>query len=310
MGQSILDKSRECEKNNEEFAPYFMEMMKGIYVKNDYGDGTILYIDQIELNIIYECYIRNTDTGEIYKMHDEKTDSTGYSYRTFAATKEIIQANSFKSDEPLIQQKVAETEWTYLKSPAGIYTQATLPLAEFDQKLSQDTLNVVKLGFTSYSQSNDDNIYAFPMSAPTYVLLVREKDKESFFKENKITDNITSYLVQRNNIYTNQYVFSNIVQLINVSLAEKAAAVEELATFGEISEVVNANGQPVKTIEEWMEVTEWDKVALLPVNVVTDSSGSVVGITNDLQPGYTKLKGGLTGSTLDLDIIYTSFSKN
>ena len=136
LGQSILDKSRECEKNNEEFAPYFMEMMKGIYVKNDYGDGTILYIDQIELNIIYECYIRNTDTGEIYKMHDEKTDSTGYSYRTFAATKEIIQANSFKSDEPLIQQKVAETEWTYLKSPAGIYTQATLPLAEFDQKLS------------------------------------------------------------------------------------------------------------------------------------------------------------------------------
>ena len=27
VGQSILDKSRECEKNNEEFASYVMEMM-------------------------------------------------------------------------------------------------------------------------------------------------------------------------------------------------------------------------------------------------------------------------------------------
>ena len=51
----------------------------------------------------------------------------------------------------------------------------------------------------------------------------------------------------------------------------------------------------------------WDKVALIPVKIVTDSNGNTVGILNDLQPGYTKLKGGLTGSTLDLDVIYTSF---
>lgn len=309
LGQSILDKSREAEKNNQDFAPIFMDMFKGIYVKNDYGDGTILYVDQIELNVIYECYIRNSSTGEIYKMHDEKTDSTGYSYRTFAATKEIIQANSFNSDEELIKQKVAETEWTYLKTPAGIYTQATLPLNEFENKLSQDTLNVVKLAFTNYNQTNDENKYTFAMSAPKYVLLVREKNKESFFKENKINDNLVSYIAQHNAIYNNQYVFSNISQLINICLAEKVAAVEQLATFGEIAEVLDNNGNPVKTIEDWMTYTEWDQVALIPVNIVTDSNNNVVGILNDLQPGYTKLKGGLTGSKLDLDIIYTSFSK-
>ena len=261
------------------------------------------------MNVIYECFIRNNSTGEIYKMHDEKTDSTGYSYRTFAATKEIIQANSFKSDENLINQKVAETEWTYLKTPAGIYTQATLPLAEFEDKLSQDTLNVVQLAFTNYNQTNDENKYAFSMSAPTYVLLVREKNKESFFKNNEINDNLTSYIAQHSYIYNNQYVFSNLSQLINICLTEKATAVEELATFGKIDDVLGENGQPVTTIKEWEKATEWDKIALIPVNVVTDTNGNVVSILNDLQPGYTKLKGGLTGSKLDLDIIYTSFEK-
>ena len=309
LGQQIYDLSREAEASNQQFAPTFMDMFKGIYVENDYGDGTILYIDQIELNIIFECYIRDSSTGEIYKMHDEVTDSTGYSYRTFVATKEIIQANSFRSDETLIQQKVDETDWTYLKTPAGIYTQATLPLNSFEENLSQDTLNVVKLAFTNYNQSNDDNKYAFTMSPPTNVLLVRERDKESFFTDNMINNEITSFLSTRNAIYTNQYVFSNVARLINTCLSEKAAAVEQLATFGEISEVLNSNDQPVKTIEEWMECTEWDKVALIPVKVISDSNGNIVGIQNDLQPGYTKLKGGLTGSKLDLDVIYTSFSK-
>lgn len=307
LGQEILDKSREAEKNKQEFAPIFMDMFKGIYVKNDYGDGTILYVTQIELNVIYEVYVRNTTTGEIYKTHDEKSDSTGYSYRSFVATKEIVQANSFKSDETLIKEKVAETEWTYLKTPAGIYTQATLPLEKFEEELSQDTLNVVKLAFTNYNQSNDANKYSFAMNAPTNILMVREKDKDNFFIKNKITDNITSYIAKQNAVNTNQYVFPNISQLVNTCLQEKKAAETELKTFGEIKDVLDENGVPVKNIEAWKKATEWDKVAILPVSIVLDSNNNIVGILNDLQPGYTKLKGGETGSKLDLSVIYTSF---
>ena len=309
LGQNIYNKSREAEANNQDFAPIFMDMFKGIYVDNDFGDGTILYVDQIELNIIFKCYIRNSTTGEIYKMHDEKTDSTGYSYRTFVATKEIIQANSFISDEGLIQQKVDETDWTYLKTPAGIYTLATLPLNDFEENLSQDTLNVVKVGFSNYNQSFDDSKYAYTMKAPTYLLMVREKDRESFFINNKISDNVTSFIATHGAVYTNQYLFPNITQLVNTCLSEKQTAMEQLATFGKVDDVTDENGQPVNTIDKWMKYTKWDKVALIPVNIVTDSNGNIVGVLNNLQPGYTKLKGGLTGSKLDLDVIYTSFGK-
>jgi hypothetical protein len=145
------------------------------------------------------------------------------------------------------------------------------------------------------------------MSAPDYVLLVREKDKDAFFKENKLTDDVTSYYAAHNNVSTNQYTFSNIAQLVNYCLAEKKAAKEELKNFGKISSVKGANGQPVTTIEQWEEATQWNKVAIIPVSVSTDSSSNLVSIQNDLKPSYAKLKGGPAGSKLTMQVTYTTF---
>lgn len=320
LGQDILKASRESDKNGTNFADVFRNMFKGIYVKNDYGDGTILYIDQIELHVWYECYVKGKDGANLKKSNSEE-DSIRYSYRTFAATKEIIQANSFNSDEEKIKEKVEEKEWTYLKTPAGIYTQATLPLLSnntSDKKgildsLSNDTLNVVKLVFTNYNQAND-NKSQFSMNAPDYILLVREKDKDSFFKENKINDDITSYLAQHNYISSNQYVFPNISRLVNTCKAERAAAVIALQNDGKIEGILDVdNGQPVTTIEAWEKATLWNKIAIIPVTITKDkntstASGSIISILNDLKPGYTKLKGGEDSPPLSLEVIYTSFS--
>lgn len=321
LGQDILDASRKVE-GKENFADVFRKLFKGIYVKNDYGDGTILYIDQIELRVIYECYVKDKDGKNIKKSNSE-IDSTAYGYRTFAATKEIIQANSFNSDEDKIKEKLQDTKCTYLKTPAGIYTQATLPLLKNKKNnkkgildsLSNDTLNVVKLAFTSYYQPIDYK-NKFRMSAPDYVLLVREKDKDSFFKENKINDDITSYLAQHSYISSNQYVFPNISRLVNTCKAERIAAQEELDTFGkiEIPTVYDKNGQPitVSSMADWETMTQWDKVAIIPVTITKDkntstASGSIISILNDLKPGYTKLQGGVDSPPLSLEVVYTSF---
>ena len=59
------------------------------------------------------------------------------------------------------------------KSPAGIFTEATLPYDKIHEELSNDTLNAVKLTFTNYNQ--ESNKYKFSMSAPETVLLLRKK---------------------------------------------------------------------------------------------------------------------------------------
>lgn len=293
--------------NNEKFQKLF----KGFYAKSDFGDGTVLYIDQIEMNVVYEIYVKDSTNTKVLKKKYEKDengvlkDSTAYSKRTFAATKEIIQANKFKNDEQLIEKRKNEKEWTFLKTPAGIYTQATLPLKEMESKLSHDTINAVKLTFTNYNQTNDHNKYKYTINAPDYVLLVREKEKEDFFINNEIANDITSYLSQHA-VATNQYVFNNLTKLIVACLDEKKAIMKKEGWTE--SEFVAK--QP-------LEYPLWDKVAIIPVLVsknTTSTTASVVSVQNDLKPGYVKLKGGALGlepgnveNKLKMEVIYTSF---
>lgn len=289
----------------------FQELFKGIYAKSDYGDGTVLYISQIEMNVRYKVYATDRINDTILWTYQKKMgvagakDSIGYSRRTFAATKEIIQANHFKNDKAKLEERLKENAWTFLKTPSGIYTQATLPLDEIERKLSQDTINAVKLAFTIYNQANDINRYKYRINAPTDVLLVREKDKEEFFEQNKIADGITSYLATNveDKRVTNQYVFNNLTRLVRTCLAEK----KTLMTKENLTE------EGFKT-----KYPDWDKVALIPVLVRKDASATgssnVISVQNDLKPGYAKLKGGALGlesgnveNKLKMEVIYTSF---
>lgn len=186
-----------------------------------------------------------------------------------------------------------------MKSPAGIFTQATLPINKIYEELSHDTINAVKLTFNSYNQPDNGK---FSMKAPTYVLLLREKERQSFFEENKLTDNITSYLAVHNAIIsnkptTNQYVFTNLTRLINACVNEKQEAKK-------------------KAGDSWNEAAweaanpDWNKVVLIPVLVQYDSSSNknMISIQHDLQPGYVKLEGGPDGTKLKLEVTYTTFN--
>lgn len=138
----------------------------------------------------------------------------------FASTKEVIQANQFLNSD-LIKEKAAEPQHTYIKSPAGIFTEAIMPYDSIYNKLTNDTLNAVKLTFTNYNINSD---YEYSMSAPNDVLLIRKQELKSFFEENKVRDNITSFTTTHNAFATNQYVFSNIARLVTTCINEKQAA--------------------------------------------------------------------------------------
>ncbi len=306
LGQQIMDESRKCEQEGTNFADRFKEIFKGIYVKSDYGDGTVLYLDAIELNVNYKFYVKDSLDAVVKKKYEKDEDGNAVdsiliSGRTFAATKEVVQANQFKNNDDLIHLRQAETKWTYLKTPAGIYTQATLPLSAIEADLSKDTINAIKLTLNHYTQENDYNKYQYSISAPDYVLLVREQDKDDFFEDNKLTDNIVSYLAYHNAVGTNTYTFGNLSRLFKTCLDEKKAAqIEAGDKWNE---------------EDWLKANPlWNKVAIIPVLVTTDSSSNknIISIQNDLKPGYAKLKGGdpeKGGQKLQIEVVYTSFGK-
>ena len=326
IGKEIIRKANELGVNldNKEFRKIF----KGIYVKSDYGDGTVLYINQAQMNVVYKCYAVDTITGvKLQKKVAENgvyKDSTYYGYRTFATTREVIQANQLENDKAAIQNCINKSEWTYLKSPAGIFTQLTLPVSQIAEKLQGDTLNAVKLGIPIYNETSDKK---FGMSTPNNVLLIRKKYKDSFFKGNQLSDGITSSLFTSTTTSFTQYTFNNITQMINNCLADREAAKNALPmTFKVINPETNVEEtKTATTIEKWEEYSEWNKFVLIPVLVTKDSSSSnsyygtsanVISIQHDLKPGYVRLKGGSKkgadgkpdpNNVLKLEVVSTNF---
>ncbi len=298
----------EYRNNPEKFknaAAFRDNIFKGVYVKNELGDGTVLYIDRVDLHLEFCCRYTDDETGvALYK-----SDGTDSLYNTtqvlFASTKEVIQANRFdNADKEKLDEKVGEDDCTYIKSPAGIFTQATLPYDEIYEQLTGDTLNAVTLTFTNY---REEKPYKYSMSAPEQVLLIRKKDLKAFFEENQLPDNVTSFTVAHNSVATNQYTFRNIARLVTTCINEKQEAQKEAGdSWNE---------------KEWeTENPDWDKVLLIPVTVTYDysysQSATMIGIEHDLKPGYAKLKGGpklkSDGSLenpLTLEVIHTRFGE-
>lgn len=333
IGKEIIQHAYKAGTNFDNKA--FREAFKGIYVKSDYGDGTILYINQIQMNVVYKSYAIDTIKGTILPKtvvkDGESPDSTYYGYRMFTSTREVIQANQLKNDNTAIQDCIKKDGWTYLKSPAGIFTQITLPINKIADQLQGDTLNAVKLGIPIYNETNDRK---FGMSIPKSVLLIRNKYKDSFFKNNQLSDGITSSLFDYSSSTSSltQYTFNNITQMINNCLADKEAAERDIREKGFTKVSLtdpegNVYEENVDNIEKWEELIEWDKFVLIPVLVTKDaslnsyySSSNVISIQHDLKPGYARLKGGSKGSQQDpqgnplypdnvlkLEVISTSF---
>ncbi len=252
-------------KNAEEFIKH---VLKGAYVHCTHGDGTVLTIDQIDLNVGFYYYIDSSEG---------KLDSLVSGLVTFAASKEVIQANHFKNSDKL-KALLDDQSCTHLKTPAGIFTEVTLPIDEISIDHERDTINAASITFQCY---NDESGKNFKMSKPTNLLMVRKDDMYQFFENSKIYNDISSYLatLTTSGATANTYTYSNIASLVRTCIDEKTA------------------GKNSK---------EWNKVVLIPVSVTKDSSGNVIRVEHDLSITSTKLKGG--NDKLKLDILYSKLS--
>ena len=243
-------------------------------------------------------------------------DSTYYGYRMFNSTREVIQANSLDNKTIAVENCIKDPNLSYIKSPAGIFTQVTIPIKEIADTLRGDTLNAVKLGFPIYNETNDKK---FGMTKPRSVLLIRKKYKDTFFEKNQLSDGtISSLFNYADNTYSfTQYTFNNITQMINNCLADREAAKKALPITFYIPDPDNPEEEPKKeiatTIEQWEELSEWNKFILIPVLVTKDASSSnsyygnsssnIISIQHDLKPGFVRLKGGKNGEKMIQEVI-------
>jgi hypothetical protein len=231
---------------------------KGLYFKLEYGDGAMAYINLVQLNIFY-------------RYHDDYIHRDTIGLASFASTDAVVQATHFENSN--LDKLLADKNSTYLKSPAGIFTLATIPA---DQINVQDTINSAKLTFTRYNDVVDS---PFKLNIPSTVLLVRLDDYlNGFFENYQVNDGKESYLAPFNKS-SNTYQFSNIARLLTRMAKEK---------------------------KEGKASANWNKVLLIPVQPTKDSSGNIVKLNHDFSMSSARLVGGQKDK-IKLEVIYTNF---
>lgn len=242
----------------------------GFYIKNVGGTGNMAKIWNTEL---------------IFYWTRKKTinkDSTAVSigYNRFDGTEEVLQLNKIENDTENLKKLASKDQekCTYLKSPAGIFTEVTLPIEDIMRGHEKDTLNTASISFPRLNNKDEDNPYNF--ATPSTILMVQKDSLQSFFEKSKLADNRTSYTASYSSTgtYKNAYTFQNIANLVSAMYKNKGK--------GE----------------------NWNKVVLVPVNVITTTQGytTVISkINHDMSLASTRLIVG----TDDPDKDYTKDAK-
>lgn len=244
------------EKHPEYFKTNFKflhNVCPGFYIKNVGGTGNMAKIWNTELIFYWKKTI---------KAKDGVTDSTGIGYNRFDGTEEVLQLNKIENDTENLKKLASQEDWTYLKSPAGIFTEVTLPIDDIMKGHEKDTLNTATISFPRLNNADEDNPYNF--ATPSTILMVQKDSLQSFFEKSKLADNRTSYTASYSSTgtYKNAYTFQNIANLVSAMYKNKGK--------GE----------------------NWNKVVLVPVNVITTTQGytTVISkINHDMSLASTRL---------------------
>lgn len=250
---------------------FIRHVCPGFYFKLADGNETMLNIYVGTINLFFR-----------YK--DPVQDTTYVGMTRFAATPEVLQNTSFETDN--MQSLVEEKNWTYLKTPAGIFTEMTLPIDEIYSGHTNDSISQTQIALTRYNAITPNSL-----NIPQALLLVRKDKMYSFFENNELPDGKTSYVTSFSSSY-NTYTFSNIGNLIAYCRKER----NEKAAEAHLSP------------EEWSALhPDWNKVVIIPVSVTTDDSNNILSVTNDMGLNSIRLVGG-ENNPVKLQVIYSSFN--
>lgn len=265
-------------KSNYQF---LKNVCPGFYIKHEGGIGNVADVWNTEVQFYWS-------RQKTIKASDGVTDSIakGYGFNRIDGTEEALQTNHIVNDAASIASLAADPSCTYLKSPAGIFTEVTLPVEEILRDHENDTLNTASVTFPRINNTETDNQYIF--DTPNYVLMIPKDSIDSFFENGDVVNNRNSFYASYSSSTTNGYTFSNISNLITAMSKKKGSS------------------------------ENWNKAVLIPITVSTvveNNSTMISKMTHNMSLTSTRLVKGTNETTSDgkpaspiqIKVIYSKF---
>ena len=252
---------------------FINNVVPGFYFMSKSGLGSMAYVSLSQLNVYFRNKTTTTDSD------GNKRDTIVTSVAAFPGTEEVLQTTNIANDKEAIRRLAADNTCTYLKTPAGIFTEMTLPVEEIVGKHPNDTINTAKVVLTRINNTQNS---AYTLKAPQTLLMLPVSDMYTFFEKNELPDYKTSYLATYNSS-DNAYTFNNIGGLIR-HLHQQADHTSK----------------------------DWNKVVIIPVSTtysVVQQKNVLVNVAHDMSMTATRLVGGTENPNGDIKIsvIYSKF---
>lgn len=288
-------------KDGENYGTY---LMRTYYEHPEYFKNSYQFVHKVCPGFFFETIggngamaaISRSDLNVYFRLKDTAKDTVYAANVIFSGTEEVLQTTVIDNDKEVLRKLTTDNTCTYLNTPAGIFTEMTLPVDEIVKGHENDTINTAKIVLSRLNYQNNNK---YSLDIPQTLLMVEKDSLYTFFEKNKVTDNSQSYLASYNNSY-NVYSFNNISNLVaHMHNSQK-----------------NHTGSA--TTEEWIKQhPNWNKVVLVPVVATYSTSlNSVTGteltrVTNDMSLTHTRLVGGSNSSNgkVTVSVIYSKFNK-
>ncbi len=287
-GTFLMKKYYENPANFTNSYNFVHHVCPGFYYRIISGNGVMMSIDKILMRV----YFRYKDQDTIYD-----------GVQKVAATEEVLQNTRVENKN--IDKLLDNDEYTYLKTPVGIYTEVTLPIDSiYNSEHESDTINSAKI---SFSRVNDNQQTDYNLPQPGTLLMLKSAELYDFFENSKVADGQTSYVATYSSS-ENAYTFNNIASLVsNIYSTRKTGAG---VTSSDTKATIQAK------YAKWEAAhPDWNKVLLVPVTTsyTTQSNGYTTQqvlsrVRNDLSLTSTRLVGGNTGD-IKISVIYSRFKK-
>lgn len=294
-GAYILNKCYEGDGSNINNTYKFVHnVCPGFFIESTGGLGSMANI-----------YITQLKVFTKRKLESEVKVDTIY----FNGTEEVIQKTNITQDNKKLTELANEGDYTYLKTPAGLCTQITLPVDEVYKGHENDTLNTARIVLLREQNEKEVNKYTFPF--PKKLMILPADSLASFFANNRVANDrdsyITSYIGESRDTQGNLierldgYRFGNISGILR--LMKKAK-----------DDYISAH--PGTTDEQYETLfPKWNKAVIVPVTTSTItvtinySSREVLSrVTHDMSLSSTKLVGGKNNpNAIKMSCIYSKF---
>ena len=264
LGERIYEASRTHKDAFSTQERFDKEILHGFYVAPVTGRGFLLDVTEVALMIHYS--IPNPQ---------KPTERIKYT-KAFVDTKLTTRRNALSSGD-VSMLTAPSTEYSYVKSPAGVTTEYTLSVAEL-QKLLKTVPTPSKTPATDFigrSWMLADANFSVPVQAqegqstnqPDYLLLLPADKVQEYFKaEVQTIESGKSYISKKYTASDKAYRFNNIARIVTEHLAKHA-------TYSA------ATGWTITTPLQ---------LRLVPVSLTT-MNGSSVLISELLRPSFLRL---------------------